>query len=423
MDYKEALEYINGVSWRGSRLGLERISELLVRLGDPQKELRYVHVAGTNGKGSISAMLASVLKKAGLKTGLFTSPYLRSFNERMQINGRMIEDREVASLVEEIKPVADAMDEHPTEFEMMTAAALLWFARQHCDIAVIEVGLGGRYDATNVIPCPDCCVIANIGLDHTAILGDTPEEIAFEKAGIIKDGAPVVLYQQYGEVMEVIRDVCFDRGAELTVPDFDDIIPEFDSRDGQVFSYKGQSYAIPLLGAHQLRNAAIVLETVEVLRRQGWNIEHEAVEAGLYSVSWPARFEIVHTDEPWFVVDGGHNPQCAAALAESIEQYFPDCRRVLLMGVLKDKDYRRIAEILAPLFDAYVCVTPKSDRALEGAQLAELFKKYGKEVQVCGSIGEGVDTARDIAQELEGMVCACGSLYICGDIRACFGLK
>ena len=160
-----------------------------------------------------------------------------------------------------------------------------------------------------------------------------------------------------------------------------------------------------------------------MLRRQGWSIEHEAVEAGLYSVSWPARFEIVHTDEPWFVVDGGHNPQCAAALAESIEQYFPDCRRVLLMGVLKDKDYRRIAEILAPLFDAYVCVTPKSDRALEGAQLAELFKKYGKEVQVCGSIGEGVDTARDIAQELDGMVCACGSLYICGDIRACFGLK
>ena len=223
--------------------------------------------------------------------------------------------------------------------------------------------------------------------------------------------------------MEVIRDVCFERGAELIVPDFDDIIPEFDSRDGQVFSYKGESYAIPLLGAHQLRNASVVRETVEVLRRQGWSSEHEAVEAGLYSVSWPARFEIVHTDEPWFVVDGGHNPQCAAALAESIEQYFPDCRRVLLMGVLKDKDYRRIAEILAPLFDAYVCVTPKSDRALEGAQLAELFKKYGKEVQVCGSIGEGVDTARDIAQELDGMVCACGSLYICGDIRACFGLK
>ena len=422
MDYKEALEYINGVSWRGSRLGLERISELLVRLGDPQKELRYVHVAGTNGKGSISAMLASVLKKAGLKTGLFTSPYLRSFNERMQINGRMIEDREVASLVEEIKPVADAMDEHPTEFEMMTAAALLWFARQHCDIAVIEVGLGGRYDATNVIPCPDCCVIANIGLDHTAILGDTPEEIAFEKAGIIKDGAAVVLYQQYGEVMEVVRDVCFERGAELTVPDFDDIHPEFDSRDGQVFSYGGEAYAIPLLGEHQLKNAATVLETIGVLRRQGWQIEHEAVEAGLYAVSWPARFEIVHS-EPWFVVDGGHNPQCAQALRASILEYFPDDKRVLLMGVLRDKDYKGIVNALSPLFDAFVTVTPDTPRALPAAELAELFADTGKEVQVCETVQDGVRTAMDIADELEGMVCACGSLYICGDIRACFGLR
>ncbi len=423
MDYKEALQYINGVSWRGSRLGLERISELLSRLGNPQAELRYVHVAGTNGKGSISAMLASVLKKAGLKTGLFTSPYLSRFNERMQINGKMIEDATVAALVEEIKPIADAMDEHPTEFEMMTAAALLWFAREHCDIAVLEVGLGGRYDATNVIPCPDCCVIANIGLDHTAILGDTLEEIAYEKAGIIKDGASVVLYQQYGEVMQTVREVCFERAAELTVPDFDDIVPEFDSRDGQVFSYKGEAYAIPLLGAHQLRNATVVLETVEVLRRQGFDIEHEAVEAGLYAVSWPARFEIVHADEPWFVVDGGHNPQCAAALAECLKQYFPDDKRVLLMGVLKDKDFKRITEILAPMFDAFVCVTPNSDRALDGSALAELFKKYGKEVQVCGSIQEGVNAARDIAQELEGMVCACGSLYICGEVRACFGLK
>lgn len=423
MDYTQALEYINGVSWRSSKLGLERVNELLGSLGNPQSELRFVHVAGTNGKGSICAMLASILKKAGLKTGLFISPYLRSFNERMQINGKMIEDSEVAALVEEIKPAADAMDDHPTEFEMMTAAALLWFSRQHCDIVVLEVGLGGRYDATNAIPCPDCCVIANIGLDHTAILGDSLEQIAYEKAGIIKDGAAVVLYQQYGETMEIIREVCYERGAELTVPDFDDIVPEFDSRDGQVFSYKGENYAISLLGAHQLRNAAVVLETVEVLRRQGWSIENEAVEAGLYSVSWPARFEIVHADEPWFVVDGGHNPQCAAALAESIEQYFPDCRRVLLMGVLKDKDYRRIVDILAPLFDAYVCVTPDNERALDASELAGLFKEYGKEVQVCGSIHEGVDTARNIALELDGMVCACGSLYICGEVRACFGLK
>lgn len=422
MDYKQALEYINGVSWRSSRPGLERITELLSRLGNPQAQLRYIHVAGTNGKGSISAMLASILKKAGLTVGLYTSPYVNRFNERMQINCKPIEDAEVAQLVEEIKLHADAMDDHPTEFEMMTAVALLWFCRRECNIVVLEVGMGGRLDATNVIACPDCCVIANIGLDHTAVLGDTLEQIAYEKAGIIKEGSSVVMYQQLGEVMEVIRDVCYERNAELTVPDFDDIHPEFDSRDGQVFSYDGEAYAIPLLGEHQLKNAATVLEVINVLRRQGWEIEHEAVEAGLYAVSWPARFEIVHT-EPWFVVDGGHNPQCAQALSASITQYFPDDKRVLLIGVLRDKDYTGIVNILAPLFDAFVTVTPDTPRALPGAELANLFEPYGKEIQICGSIDEGVRTAMDIADELEGMVCACGSLYICGDIRVCFGLR
>ena len=422
MDYKQALEYINGVSWRTSKPGLERVTELLRRLGNPQVALRYVHVAGTNGKGSISAMLASVLKKAGLTVGLYTSPYVNRFNERMQINGKPIEDNEVAELVAEMKTHADAMDDHPTEFEMMTAVAFMWFCRRKCDIVVLEVGMGGRLDATNVIACPDCCVIANIGLDHTAVLGGTLEQIAYEKAGIIKEGSPVVMYQQYGEVMEVVRDVCAERNAELTVPDFDDIHPEFDSRDGQVFSYGGEAYAIPLLGEHQLKNAATVLETIGVLRRQGWEIEHEAVEAGLYAVSWPARFEIVHS-EPWFVVDGGHNPQCAQALRASILEYFPDDKRVLLMGVLRDKDYKGIVNALSPLFDAFVTVTPDTPRALPAAELAELFADTGKEVQVCETVQDGVRTAMDIADELEGMVCACGSLYICGDIRACFGLR
>ena len=422
MDYKQALEYINGVSWLGSKPGLERITELLARLGNPQAALRFVHVAGTNGKGSISAMLASVLKKAELTVGLYTSPYVNRFNERMQINCKPIEDSEVAQLVEEIKLHADAMDDHPTEFEMMTAVAFLWFSRRKCDIVVLEVGLGGRLDATNVISCPDCCVIANIGLDHTAVLGSTLEKIACEKAGIIKEGCSVVMYQQFSEVMEVIRDVCYERNAELTVPDFDDISPEFNSRDGQVFSYGGEAYAIPLLGEHQLKNAATVLETVNVLRKQGWQIEHDAVEAGLYAVNWPARFEIVHS-EPWFVVDGGHNPQCAQALSASLREYFPDDRRVLLMGVLRDKDYVGIVKTLAPLFDAFVTVTPETPRALPGEKLAQLFAEYGKEVQVCSSIEEGVRTAMDIADELEGMVCACGSLYICGNIRACFGLR
>lgn len=422
MDYKAALEYINGVSWLGSKPGLERVRVLLTGLGNPEKKLKFVHIAGTNGKGSICAYLASVLKKAGYKTGLFTSPYIARFNERMKINGREIGDTELADIVEKVKPVADAMDDHPTEFEMMTAAALLWFSERGCDIVVLEVGLGGRLDATNIIPCPECAVIANIGLDHTAILGSTVEEIAAEKAGIVKTGGEVVMYQQQGEVMRTVRDICDERGAELTVPDFDDISLEFDTREGQVFSYKGENYAIALLGEHQLYNAVCAIEAVEVLRRRGWEIEHDALEAGLYATAWPARFEIIEA-EPWFVVDGGHNPQCALALSDALKRYFPDEKKVLLLGVLKDKDYDGIIEILAPQFDAFVTVTPNSERALSAEALGEKLEKFGKPVSVIGDVSNGVREALNLAEQLGAMVCAAGSLYICGEVRACFCLK
>jgi len=421
MDYKQALQYIGSVSWERKEPGLDRITELLAKLGNPQSELRFVHVAGTNGKGSICAMLASVLKKSGYKTGLFTSPYISRFNERMQINGKQIPDADFASIVTELRPFADSMEDCPTEFEMITAAALRWFADMKCDIVVMEVGLGGRWDATNAIPLPDCAVIANIGLDHTALLGDTLEEIASEKAGIIKSGGKVVLYQQGYEVMELVRDVCDANAAELTVPDFGDIDSVFDSLDGQVFTYRGENFAIPLLGEHQLKNAATVLEAIGILRELGWQIPPEAVEAGLYSVSWPARFEVV-SDDPWFIVDGGHNPQCAEALSKSIDSYFPDSRRVLLMGVLADKDHKSICRILAPHFDAFVCVSPNNPRALPAEKLADELSVYGKPVEIKPVIGDGVRTALQLAEDMDAVVCAAGSLYICGEIRACFGL-
>ena len=421
MDYQEALRYIDGVQWLGSRPGLDRVTELLHRLGDPQKRLKFIHIAGTNGKGSCAAMTASVLKAAGYKTGLFTSPYLFRFNERMQINGEPIEDETLASLVTEIRPQADAMDDHPTEFELMTAAALLWYEQERCDIVVLEVGLGGRLDATNVIEHPELCIIMNIGLDHTEILGDTVEKIAAEKAGIIKPGADCVLYEQEPGVMDVVRRACAERGAALTVADFSQIRPEFDSLDGQVFTYRGEAYAIPLLGAHQRKNAAVVIEAVGALRRRGWQIEQEALEHGLYATSWPARFELV-ADEPPFVVDGGHNPQCAQTVADNLAAYFPDRRHVLLIGVLADKDYPAMLDILAPQADAFVCVTPDSPRALPAEELARVLAAYGKSAQACGSIQEGVAAAQDAAGA-DGMVCAVGSLYMAGAIRACFGLR
>lgn len=420
MDYQEALAYLDSVRWFGSKPGLERVRALLEKLGDPQKALKTVHIAGTNGKGSCAAMAASVLKAAGYRTGLYTSPYLFRFNERMQINGRPIEDETLAELVTELRPLVEGMEDHPTEFELMTATALLWFKRERCDIVVLEVGLGGRFDATNVVEAPEAAVIMNIGLDHTAVLGDTVEQIAFEKAGIVKPGCEVVLYQQQESVERVVRERCEALGATLHTADFARIVPEFDSLEGQVFSYKGAPCAIPLLGSHQLRNAAVVLELVEVLRARGWKLEPEAVEHGLYAVSWPARFELVH-EEPAFIVDGGHNPQCAETVAENLLRYFPAQKRVLLIGVLADKDYESLTAILDRAADAFVCVTPDSERALPAEVLGRSLQRFGKAVTVCGTIPEGVSTAMEQAGR-DGAVCAVGSLYMAGAVRACFQL-
>lgn len=418
MDYKEALEYINKTEWFRSRPGLDRISELLGKLGQPQKGMKFIHIAGTNGKGSCAAMTASVLKAAGYKTGLFTSPYLYRFNERMQINGKQIGDEVLAGIVSRVKPAADAMEDHPTEFELMTAAAMLYFKEAGCDIVVLEVGLGGRCDATNVIDAPEVCAIMNIGLDHTAVLGDTVEKIAAEKAGIIKSGADCVLYQQQESVTEIVRARCGELGVPLSIADFSEIHSEFDSLFGQSFSYRGESYALPLLGAHQLRNAAVVLEIVDVLRRRGWELEQSDVEHGLYAVSWPGRFELL-SDEPCFVVDGGHNPQCAQTVADNLAHYFPDMRRILLVGTLKDKDYQGMFDILDPLAGEYICITPASARALPAEELGKYLEKFGRKITVCDSIKDGVSAALDRADE-GSMVCAVGSLYSVGDIRACF---
>lgn len=421
MTYKEALDYIHSVERFGSRPGLSRITELLEKLGEPHKDMKFVHIAGTNGKGSCAAMCASILKTAGYKTGLFTSPYIFRFNERMQINGKQIEDEVLAEVVEKVKAAADAMEDHPTEFELMTAAAMLWYKQEKCDIVVLEVGLGGRFDATNIIDSPEVAIIMNIGLDHVSVLGDNVEQIAFEKSGIIKPGCDVVLYQQDEAVSEVIRRRCDEEAAKLHIADFDAIKPEFDSLMGQSFKYRDEIYALPLLGSHQLKNAAVVLETVEVLRARGWKLEQSDVEHGVYAVSWPGRFELIN-DEPEFIVDGGHNPQCAQSVRDNLLHYFPGVHRVLLVGVLKDKDFESLADILDEAADEYVCISPNNPRALPAGELAASLEKYGKKVSVCDSIEDGVETAMDIAAARNGMVCAVGSLYSVGDIRAYFGM-
>ncbi|MGN1001997.1 MAG: bifunctional folylpolyglutamate synthase/dihydrofolate synthase [Oscillospiraceae bacterium] len=424
MTYEEALEYIHSVDWRGARPGLHRIRELMEKMGDPQKKLRFVHVAGTNGKGSTCAMLDAILRAAGYKTGLFTSPYLRFFGERIRVNGACIADDELAEITAYVKSFADTMADRPTEFELVTAIGLEYFARKKCRVVVLEVGLGGRLDATNVIDSPDCAVITNLGLDHTEVLGDTIEKIALEKAGIVKPGTAVAMYPCQDEsAISAVAAVCRERGASLRVADFDELEVLSDGLEGQTFCYcDDRPLYLPLLGDHQSRNACVALEAVEILRERGYKkLSDEAVEQGLANTRWPARFEIV-SEKPYFVVDGGHNPQCAAAVAENLDYYFEGQRRVLLIGMLRDKDVEGFTDRVAPVADAFVCVEPESPRAMPAAELGKVLKKYEKPVFVCGSIPEGVRTAMGAAGR-DGVVCSVGSLYMVGAVRACFGLE
>jgi len=423
MSPEEALAFIHSVSWLGSRPGLSRTRELLARLGDPQDRLRFVHVAGTNGKGSVCAMLSSVLRAAGYRTGLYISPYIMRFTERMSIDGQEISLAELAEITEYVRPHALAMQDSPTEFELVTAIAMEYYARHGCDIVVLEVGLGGRLDSTNVIAPPACAVITNIGLDHTGILGDTVEKIAAEKAAIIKRGCgAAVCYPLDAPALSVVRAVCEENGVPLRVAEPGALECLSDGPEGQSLRYRGGPVLrLPLLGEHQLVNAAVALEAVEALRTGGLAIPDAAVAEGMAATRWPARFELV-CREPDFVVDGGHNPQCAAAVAAGLKRYFPDRKRVLLLGMLADKDCAQFCEILAPLADEFFTVTPDNSRALPAGELAALLRPFGRPVTVCESIEEGVRRARERAAALNGMACSVGSLYSAGEIRACFGL-
>ena len=415
MNYQEALEYIHSVCWRGSIPGLSRTRELLRRIGDPHKKLKFVHIAGTNGKGSTASMLSSAFRAAGYKTGLYTSPYIIRFNERMQINGEMIPDEELSQITEMVKPFADTMEDRPTEFELVTVIAMEYFARNHCDIVILEVGMGGEFDSTNVIDCPEASVIVNIGLDHTGVLGETLEEIAQAKAGIIK-GGDVVLYRSIPSVEQVFEDKCRETGACLHRADFDSIRLHDQGFWGQCFDCGGrEKLELPLLGEHQRRNTAVVLATVDVLRQKGWSISEEQLRQGLKTVSWPGRFELLRR-EPVFFADGGHNPQCMEALAENIRSYLPNRALTALVGVMADKDYMDLFAQVAPYISRFVTVTPDNPRALPAQELAEALSIFGKPVTVCQSVEEGVRTAIAQTSQQEAVV-AFGSLYMLGTIR------
>lgn len=415
MTEREAIEYIENQGWSETRLGLDRTRALLAALGNPQEKLRFVHVAGSNGKGSTCAMLDSILRCAGYRTGLYTSPYIEHFNERMRVNGEDIPGTELAHITERVKSIAESMDDHPSQFELVTAVAMQYFYERRCDIVVLEVGMGGALDSTNVIPAPEVAVITNIGLEHTEYLGSTITEIAAAKAGIIKPGCSAVSYDGDSAATAVLEKVCHSCGVSPRRADFAQLEPISETLDGQRFRYKGAEYAISLLGGHQLKNAAVVLETVDALSERDWDIPAQSVERGLRGAKWPARLEVLGRS-PLFILDGGHNPQCAAALAESLGRLLPGDKSVFLMGVLADKDYAAMADAVLPLAERFVCVTPESARALPAGELCEFLCSRGAEAEECGSIDEGILKALLAAGE-DGRVVAFGSLYMAGAVR------
>ena len=437
----DPIAYINEPRWRASSYGLHRIADLLDRLGRPQDRLRFVHVAGTNGKGSTCAYVERIMREAGYRTGMFTSPYLFRFEERIQVDGACIPIGDLTEVTLGVREAAEEMfaqtGEHATEFELMTAVALVYFAQRACDIAVLEVGLGGLLDSTNVIDAPEVCAITRIGLDHTDLLGDTLPEIARQKAGIVKTGATVVKQADDPEVMAVFEEVCREKGCELVVAAAEAVGPCDDATGLRPFSFAGRMYETRLLGKYQPENAATALAVVGALRSRGWDVPEEAVARGVRETRWPARFEVV-ASRPTFVVDGGHNPQGAAALAETIRDVFPGRKCVFLMSVLADKDYPAMVRTVLPLASAFVTFTPPNPRALDAADLEAEIR--GACCETCANdhdaaavtqcnavpasavddVAKGVRVARALAGE-DGVVVAFGSLYSVGEVIAALG--
>ncbi len=421
MTGQEAVELIHQEAWTGRTPGLSRTTELLRRVGDPHKKLRFVHITGTNGKGSTAAMVASVLIQSGRKTGLYTSPHLWRFHERFQVNGQPIPDDTLGRIAEQVIQAARGMEDPATEFELMTAVGMLYFAETQCDIVVLEVGLGGRLDSTNVIPAPQVAVITNIGLEHTQELGDTCAKIAKEKAGIIKPGCSVVLYHQGSDVEEVVRAVCQEQNADLTITAPQSLAMLTSDRDGQTFLYRGQGpFHIGLLGEYQVFNATTAIEICWALRRNGWPITDAALAAGLSQAKWPARMELVRRN-PDVILDGGHNPQCMEAIAESLGKLYPGKKVWFLTGVLADKDYPAMFRNILPMAKGFVTITPDSPRALSDQDLADYLRAQGCEAVPCDSNQQGVDTVLKLAGP-EDVVCITGSLYMIGEVRHQLGL-
>lgn len=430
--YLQTLEYYNEPRWQKVSLGLDRITLLLELLGNPQEEFKTIHVAGTNGKGTTCAYLDSIMRASGLECGLFTSPYINRFEERIQVNGQDIPEYDLVEITETIRRAAEIVEqrlgEHPTEFELMCAAAFTYFANRECDVVVCEVGLGGRLDATNIVS-PVLSVITRIGLDHMDILGSTIEEIALEKAGIIKPCTPIVSWPQENDTMRVIEGVCKERNSSLTVSDFSklEVFPISKGTLIRDFEYKHQQYSTSMIADYHIQDAVIAIDAANVAREHGLDeITPHSIKKGIENAKWPGRFEVIGHD-PLFIIDGAHNPQGAQSLKHALDSIVAegDTSYTLVCGMLADKDYEGTLEEMLPLAKSLFTYTPTNSRAIDAFELAQvasgICERNNWQVDITS-----FDTSHDAVcaslekESPEGVIVSFGTLYEIAAIKEAY---
>ncbi len=420
MNREEVMSFIDSSKKFGSKLELCRIKKLCELLGNPQNELKCIHIAGTNGKGSTSVFINNILLNAGFKVGLYTSPYIYEFNERIQLNNTPIADTELVDIMnkvsEQVKVMLKEGYEHPTEFELITAAAFLFFKQKECDYVVLEVGLGGTYDATNIIDSPILSVITSISKDHTDYLGDTISEIAKNKCGIIKESCPVVTYMnQEKDALSVIKDTAKEKNSDLTISDGSDLLINKCSLSGNEFIYKGEKYETDLVGKYQIYNAITAINAADILKKSGVSISDENIKCGLKKAKWHARFEIL-SKEPTIIADGSHNADGMAAFVETVKEAI-DGKIICVFGMLKDKDYDYCLKMLSEVTDTIIVTEVSENPRRESVEnLSETAKKYIKNVYSQKENAGAVKLALDLAEK-DDIIMALGSLYMMGSIK------
>lgn len=418
MEYRQAMEYVQEIGKKGSVPGLDTIRELLNRLGNPQDQCRVIHVAGTNGKGSICTFLEALYRGEGKRVGRYISPVIHDYLERFQINGSWMTETEFAACVEQILPAIREMEqdgkEGPTAFELETAVAFVYFAKQDVDLVIAETGMGGRLDATNVLKKPLCTVFTQIGMDHMAFLGDSVEQIAWEKAGIMKAGCPVISYPNSKVVEQVLRKHAQEIGAPFFMVDPEAIRIETENLSESRFRYQDREYTIHMLGDYQIRNAATAIAVKLYL-------DGTADAGALEKAAWEGRFDKI-SDRPLFIKDGAHNIDGARALADSLQKHFTNTRILFIIGVLADKEYEKMMALLCPMATQVYTVTPDNSRALSNEALACCVRNYCDTVEACDTLEDAVERARRTwtfweQQGQKAVIVAWGSLSYIGQIK------